>query len=206
MNQRRVSIFGGARKSPCNPGTLPPRSEWIDTRRVLEVGHACPIVSAAVEYWLACWGSDMENKRRLPSVIAAVGVSAMIIRCGDDSGDSDNGHQAQDGGQSDASQNARTPEQVQDDIRAEVESLNSCNVLEDCTAVYIPGACSNGYINANADRAHLDELIAEYSAVGGLEPPCVMTCETLSCAQDRCVTQPAPPSDVAGEGERLECH
>lgn len=148
----------------------------------------------------------MKNKRRLPSLIVAVAVSAMVVGCSGDSGKADNGHQARDGGQSDASPGARTPEQVQDDIRAEVDSLNSCNVMEDCTAVYIPGTCSNGYINSDADRVHLDELIAEYSAVGGLEPPCILTCETLSCVPGRCEIQPASPSEVAGQGERLVCH
>ncbi len=180
-------------------------SAWSPARSIALSG-SCPIVSAAVE-WLPCWGSDMENKRRLPPVlIVAVAMSAMVAGCGGESGEGDDGHQAQDGRQSDASQTARTPEQVQDDIRAEVESLNYCTVLEDCMAVYIPGTCSNGYINGDADRADLDDLIAEYSAVGGLEPPCVLICETLSCVQGRCETQPASPSDVAGQGERLVCH
>jgi hypothetical protein len=84
---------------------------------------------------------------------------------------------------------------------------DSCNSVEDCTAVYIPGTCRVGYINAEADRSNLDTLIAEYPAVGGLEPPCPAMCETgiLSCEQGRCETRAASPSDLVGEKERSVC-
>jgi hypothetical protein len=141
----------------------------------------------------------MKNKQAPSPVIVVMVASVLMMMaaaCGGKSDDSGNG------GQGD-----RTPEQVQDDIRAEIEALNSCNSVEDCVSVYIPGTCGVGYISADADRSNLDTLIAEYSAVGGLEPPCPAMCETgiLSCEQNRCETRAASPSDPVGGEERSVC-
>jgi hypothetical protein len=153
----------------------------------------------------------MKNKQAPSPVIVVMVASVLMMMaaaCGGKSDDSGNGGQDQDGGQLiDSGQGDRTPEQVQDDIRAEIEALNSCNSVEDCVSVYIPGTCGVGYISADADRSNLDTLIAEYSAVGGLEPPCPAMCETgiLSCEQNRCETRAASPSDPVGGEERSVC-
>jgi hypothetical protein len=152
---------------------------------------------------------EIDNMRARPSAsIAAFACAVMIAACSGETDDPDPGGQQLDGGQlSDSGQSDRTPEQVQADIRAEIDALNSCTVVEDCTGVGIPGTCSSGYINAGADRSNLDALLAEYSAVGGLEPPCAAICEMgiLSCSQGRCETRPASASDPVGEGEISIC-
>jgi hypothetical protein len=135
----------------------------------------------------------MKNKRVLPPLLIVAVIAFAVASCG--------------GKADDTNQGGRTPELVQEDIRAEIAFLNYCETVGDCAAVNIPGTCSGGYVNADADRSNLHALIAEYSEVGGLEPPCIAICETgiLSCAQGRCETRPASPSELAGLGELSVC-
>ena len=94
-----------------------------------------------------------------------------------------------------------TEEELFSQIQEEADRINSCATVDDCYAVGF--ACSSLYVNADADRTRLEELIAEHTQrFGGVVGcPGACACGILSCEASRCVTDSgdcmsAPPGSM----------
>ena len=135
----------------------------------------------------------MKNKRGLPSLSVSPVACVIVAACGGRTDDDASSGRAQGSGQSDAGGGERTPEQVQADIATEIDALNSCDSVEDCSAVPLPWQCDDGFINADADRTNLDALFVEYADVGGESRGCVNRCDVRQSEEE------------PGEGERPTC-
>jgi len=84
------------------------------------------------------------------------------------------------------------------EITAEAERINSCETVDDCEAKAF--GCSSLYVNADADQTRLDELLAEHAARrGDVACPGSCACGVLLCDENKCVTEAAdcmtPPPD-----------
>jgi hypothetical protein len=87
-------------------------------------------------------------------------------------------------------------------IEAEIEALNSCETIDDCSATVGYPRCRAQWINGDADRTHLDELLEDYYA--GEEISCDASCQCalLRCEEGTCTLSSgdcmvAPPGAIA---------
>ncbi len=90
------------------------------------------------------------------------------------------------GGSSDDDDSGKSKEELDREIRAEAERLNSCELVEDCQGVGY--GCSALFVNKDADTAHLEALIAEKEGDEPLSCPASCACGILSCEAGKCVT------------------
>src|SRR5687768_2041199 len=92
------------------------------------------------------------------------------------------------GGGAEAGDAPLTRAELQGEILAEAERLNSCDVVADCEAKSFD--CGAVYVNADADHTRLDELLHEHQARfegRGCDASC--QCGVLRCEANECVTE-----------------
>lgn len=112
---------------------------------------------------------------------AWVVVGALLAACSDSGGSSN--------------------EQLEADIAAEIEKLNSCDTVSDCEGVNFP-VCSTRYVRSGSDRSTLDRLLEDYGTQNrGVACTTDCKCGVLTCEQNRCVTasgdcETAPPDGM----------
>jgi hypothetical protein len=95
-----------------------------------------------------------------------------------------------DGGCTEAGASGRSLSELAADLSAEIDGLNWCDVVEDCQRVEMPWCHDSRYINSEADRALLDELLDEYRAVScDDDQGCTLIClcATLTCTEGQCL-------------------
>jgi hypothetical protein len=92
------------------------------------------------------------------------------------------------GGGSEAGDAPLTEAELESEILAEAERINSCGAVADCEAKSFD--CTTVYVSSDADQARLDDLLMEHaSRFGG---GCVSSCQcgVLRCEANKCVTEP----------------
>jgi hypothetical protein len=85
---------------------------------------------------------------------------------------------------------------LEQNIEAELEQLNHCEVAEDCVAIDYP-MCQKSFIAADSEREQLDTWLDSYNAT---PVPCdaVCSCAVVQCVEQRCSALPVDCSPDAG--------
>jgi hypothetical protein len=103
------------------------------------------------------------------------------------------------GGGSDAGDQPLSDAELMDEIMAEADRLNSCEVVEDCEAKSLN--CGSLYVNADADQAYLDDLLAQHNArKGPIGCDASCACGVLRCEENKCVTEAGDCQNTPEDG------
>jgi len=103
------------------------------------------------------------------------------------------------GGGSDATDQPLSDAELMDEIMAEADRINSCEQVSDCEAKALN--CGALYVDASADQAYLDDLLAEHAARNqGRDCSAACACGVLRCEENKCVTEPGDCQDVPEDG------
>ena len=103
------------------------------------------------------------------------------------------------GGGADATDAPLSESELLSEIMAEADSINFCDVVDDCEQKSLN--CGAIFVNRDADQARLDELLSEHEArFGGLGCDASCQCGILSCEGNRCVTESGDCMTTPPEG------
>ena len=81
----------------------------------------------------------------------------------------------------------RSDEEIRADIAAEIDRLNSCDVVADCVGVPT-GTCASAFVRKGSDTSKLEALVRELTGDDPIGCPAACQCGILTCEASKCTT------------------